>query len=105
MRTFSGMRPEVLPKRTGHRLAQVGICVQFLALVRTLAEVFRLQYVQGPALDVATVAPYVGAGLLAALMTWTAVLCYFAGRDRAALGVAGLTIVALLVVKIVVINA
>jgi len=32
------------------------------------------------------------------------VLCYFAGRDRAAAGVAGLTIVALLVVKILVIN-
>ena len=98
------MRPEALPRRA-HRLAQLGICVQFLALVRTLAEVFRLRHVQGAALEVATIAPYVGAALLAALLTWVAVLCYFAGRDRAALGVAGLTILALLVVKIVVINA
>ena len=87
-----------------HRLAQVGICVQFLALVRSLAEVFRLRYVQGPALDAATVVPYVGGALLAAVLTWAAVLCYFVGRDRAAVGVAGLTIVALLVIKILVIN-
>ena len=78
--------------------------MQFLALVRSLAEVFRLRHVQGPALDVATAVPYVGGALLAAVLTWIAVLCYFAGRDRAAVGVAGLTIVALLVVKIVVIR-
>ena len=78
--------------------------MQFLALVRSLAEVFRLQYVRGPALSVATVVPYVGGALLAALLTWIAVVCYFAGRDRAAVGVAGLTIVALLVVKLVLIS-
>jgi uncharacterized membrane protein len=97
------MGPAASPKRA-HRLAQVGICVQFLALVRSLAEVFRLRYVQGPALSVATVAPYVGGALLAALLTWIAVVCYFAGRERAAVGVAGLTIVALLVVKLVLIS-
>jgi len=88
-----------------HRLAQVGICVQFLALVRALAEFFRLQHVQGPALTVATIAPYVGGALLAALLTWVAVLCYFAGRDRTAIGAVVLTIVALLAVKIVAIGA
>lgn len=89
--------------KRAHRLAQVAICVQFLALVRTLAEFFRLQYVEGPALRVAAVAPYVGAGLLAAVLTWAGVLCYFFGRDRAALGVAGITILALVIVKIVII--
>jgi uncharacterized membrane protein len=98
------MGADASPKRA-HRLAQVGICVQFLALVRSLAEVFRLRHVQGAALDVATVAPYVGGALLAALLTWVAVLCYFAGRDRSAAVVAGLTIVALLVVKIAMIGA
>jgi hypothetical protein len=77
--------------------------VQLLALVRTFAEFFRLEHVEGPSLRVATVAPLVGAGLLAALLTWTAVLCYFAGRHRAAIGVAGATILALLIVKIAVI--
>jgi uncharacterized membrane protein len=101
-RGVSPMRPEAFSKRA-HRLAQVGICVQFLALVRTLAEFFRLQHVQGKTLQVATVAPYVGAGLLAAVLTWAAVLCYFAGRDHAALGVAGVTILALVIIKIVII--
>ena len=78
--------------------------MQFLALVRSLAEVFRLRHVQGPALDVATAVPYVGGALLAAVLTWIAVLCYFAGRDRAAVGVAGLTILALLGVKIALIR-
>jgi hypothetical protein len=79
--------------------------VQFLALVRTLAEFFRLEHVEGLTLRVATVAPYVGAGLFAALLTWAGVLCYFCGRgrDRAAIGVAGVTILARLTVKIAVI--
>jgi hypothetical protein len=96
------MNREALSKRI-HHLAQVGICVQFLALIRTLAEFFRLEHVEGATLRIATVAPYVGAGLLAAALTWTAVLCYFAGRDRAALGVVGATILVLLVIKIAVI--
>ena len=87
-----------------HRLAQVGICVQFLALVRTLAEFFRLEYVEGATLRVANVAPYVGAGLLAAVLTWAGVLCYFAGRDRSALFIVGLTILVLLAIKIFVIT-
>jgi hypothetical protein len=86
-----------------HRLAQLGICVQFLAQMRTLAEFFRLEHAEGPNLSVARIAPYVGAGLLAGLLTWTGVLCYFAGRDRAAIGVAGATVFALVAVKIAVI--
>jgi hypothetical protein len=107
--TTDTSKDENLPMKPGtfskyvHRLAQVGICVQFLALVRTLAEFFRLQLIEGATLPVATVAPYVGGGLLAAMLTWIAVLCYFAGRDRAALCVAGVTILALLIVKIVMI--
>src|SRR5262250_679591 len=100
------MKPAASVSSSGkavHRLAQLGICVQFLALVRTLAEFFRLEHVDGPSLRVATVAPFVGAGLFTTLLTWTAVLCYFAGRDRTAIGVAGATIVAPLIVKIAVI--
>lgn len=93
------MNREAFSKRV-HRLAQAGICVQFLALIRTLAEFFRLEHVEGATLRIATVAPYVGAGLLGAVLTWVAVLCYFAGRDRAALAVVGATILSLLAIKI-----
>jgi hypothetical protein len=102
-RGVSPMRLEVLSKRA-HRFAQVGICIQFLALVRTLAEFFRLEHVEGATLQVATVTPYVGAGLLAAVLTWTGVLCYFCGRDRVSIGVACVTILALLAVKFAVIS-
>jgi len=54
-RGVSPLRLEVLSKHA-HRLAQIGICVQFLALVRTLAEFFRLEHVEGLTLRVATVA-------------------------------------------------
>lgn len=97
------MNREAFSKRV-HRLAQVGICVQFLALIRTLAEFFRLEHVEGATLHIGTVAPYVGAGLLGAVLTWVAVLCYFADRDRAALAVVGATILALLAIKIALIS-
>ncbi len=74
--------------------------MQFLALVRTLAEFFRLESHEGAALRVAAVAPFVGAGLIAAVLTWAAVLCYFAGRDRVAVGVVGVTVVALVGIKV-----
>jgi 2-polyprenyl-6-methoxyphenol hydroxylase-like FAD-dependent oxidoreductase len=83
-----------------HRLAQIGICIQFLAVIRTIGEFFRLQRTQGPSLAVTSVEPFIAAGLLAAVLTWMGVLCYFAGRDRATVWVAGLTIAALLMVKI-----
>lgn len=87
-----------------YRLAQLSICVLFLVLVRTLAEFFRLEYVLGSGLHVATIAPYVGSALFTALATWAAVLCYFAGRNRTTVGMAAVTILSLLVVKIVVIG-
>jgi hypothetical protein len=86
------------------RVAQLSICVLFLVLVRTLAEFFRLKYVLGGGLHIATIAPYVGSALFTALATWVAVLFYFAGRNRTAVGVAAVTILSLFVVKIVVIG-
>lgn len=79
-----------------HRLAQVGIYVEFLAFIRTLAQFLRLEYVRGPTLQISTVAPYGGAGLLAAVLTSTGVLCYFASRDRVTLSIARVTVLALL---------
>jgi len=92
-----GRRAEGRRRFTPHVLAQVGISVQFLALVRTLAEYFRLR----PALTIETATPFVGGALLTALLGWVAVLCYFAGKERAATGVAVSTVLALVVFKMV----
>ena len=74
------MRLEAFSKRA-HRLPQVGICVQFLALVRTLAEFFWLEHIEGPSLRVATVVPTLMRDCSRRCRPWTGALCYFAGTS------------------------
>lgn len=84
--------------------AKIGITIQFLALVRTLAEYFRLEHMHGAAVSATLLNHYVAGGLGAALLTWLAVGCYFFGRFRFACAVSGLTIAGMLAFKIVVIG-
>ena len=51
------------------RLSQIAIGVLLLIIVRSLGEFFRLQYVEGEALTIAEVAPFVGSALFAARLT------------------------------------
>ena len=83
------------------RLAQLGIGIQLLALIRTLGEYFRLRYVQGPALTLQAVAPFISGAMLAAVCTAAAVLCYFAGWHRVTVGVAAATVVLLIAYRFV----
>ncbi|HEY4575661.1 MAG TPA: hypothetical protein VIJ26_16910, partial [Thermoanaerobaculia bacterium] len=89
---------------TSRRLSELAITVLFLALVRTLAEYYRLRYVRGPALGLADVAPYITGGLMAAAGAWAAVVAYFFGRYRVAIGIVVAVVVAMLVYKVVVIG-
>lgn len=66
---------------TLRRLAGVAITVQFPALIRTLAEYFRLKYVEGSAFSPVAAEPYVTGALLAALCAWISVTCYLFGRN------------------------
>ena len=84
---------------SARRVAEISITVQFLALVRILGEFYRLRAVRGAVLSVGEVAPYIAGGLIAALGAWAGVLCFFGGRYRLATGVAGATVLALLVYK------
>ena len=83
---------------TAERLAKFGITVQFLALVRSLSEIFRLKYA-GP-LTLSEVEPYIVGSLIAAISTWIAVTSYFFARYRFAIGVSAATVVALLIYKL-----
>src|SRR3954464_7709523 len=85
---------------TSRRLSELAITVLFLALIRTLAEYYRLRYVRGPALSLAEVAPYITGGLMAALGAWAAVVAYFFGRPRVATGIVLAAIAAMLVYKV-----
>jgi len=85
---------------TRERWAQVGITIQFLALVRTLGEFFRLKYVLGVEFTVAVGEPFVVGALIAAVSCWIAVTLLFFGRNTSVICVSVATIVILLVYKI-----
>jgi hypothetical protein len=86
------------------RLSQVGLAVLLLIVIRSLAEVFRLQYVQGDALTIPQVTPYVGSALFTAIVLAAALGCHAWGRYRIVIGIAIVTVLALLVYKIAVIG-
>jgi len=89
---------------SARRLSELAITVLFLALIRTLAEYYRLRYVRGPALSLAEVAPYITGGLMAAFGAWAAVVAYFLGRYRVAIGIVVAVVAAMLVYKVIVIG-
>ena len=89
---------------TTERWAQLGITVQFLIVVRTLGEVFRLRHVLGTSFSVAVATPYVGGALIAACFCWAGVTLYFFRRYILSVWIALAAIVTLLGYKIAVIG-
>jgi hypothetical protein len=102
VRWFGGKRGLALVKatRTRERWAQVGISIQFLALVRTLGEFFRLEYVRGTEFTVAVGEPLVVGALVAAVSCWISVTLFFFRRHTSTICVSIAAIVALLAYKI-----
>jgi len=86
------------------RLSQIGIGVLLLIIIRTLGEVLRLSYVDGDALTIAQLRPYIGSALFAALVLAAALICHAWGRYRIVVGGAIATVLLLLIYKIVVIG-
>jgi hypothetical protein len=89
---------------TGERWAQIGITVQFLIVVRTLGEFFRLRHVPGTTFSVAIAAPYVGGALIAACFCWAGVTLYFFRRYALSTYIALAAVVILLVYKLAIIG-
>ena len=83
----------------GRRWAQLAIVVQFLALLRTLGEVFRLEYVRGAGLRLSEIQPFLITGLLTAVLCFAAVVLYFLRWYRGAAATGAATVVVLLVYK------
>lgn len=75
---------------------------QFAALVRILAEYFRLRHVRGATLTLAAVDPWVVGALTTAVLCWVAVTLYFFERHRAVVALAVATVVVLLAFKYVI---
>lgn len=89
---------------TRERWAQIGITVQFLIIVRTLGEIFRLRHVNPSGFSLALAMPYIGGALIAACFCWAGVILYFFRRYLLASSLALATVVVLLVYKIAVIG-
>ena len=89
---------------TRERWAQIGISLQFLIVVRSLGEVYRLRHVQGAAFSSAGAMPYVGGGLLAVCFCWGAVMLYFFRRYTLSAVVASIAVILLLAYKVVMIG-
>ena len=76
------MRLEAFSKRA-HRLPQVGICVQFLALVRTLSpNSFGLSKSRDRRCALRPSPPTLMRDCSRRCRPWTGVLCYFAGTSN-----------------------
>ena len=86
------------------RLAQVCIGVLLLVIVRSLSELFRLQYVHGDALLIGQVTPYVAGALFASVALALTVVCTFASLYRASMAIAATTLILLFVYKVAIMS-
>jgi hypothetical protein len=89
---------------TQERWAQIGITIEFLIVVRALAEIFRLRHVLGATFSTAIATSYAGGGLIAVCSCWVAVTLYFFRRYTLSTCIALGTIPILLAYKIFVIG-
>lgn len=78
--------------------------MQFLIVLRTLGEIFRLRHVEGPGFSAAVAMPYVGGALIAVCFCWAGVILYFFRRYALAAWIAVASVVVLLVYKVGVIG-
>jgi len=100
---------QVLPQATIFRMtkerwAQIGITTEFLIVVRTLGEFFRLRHVHGTNFSTAVAGLYVGGALIAACSCWAGVTFYFFRRYTVSALITLATVPVLLVYKIGVIG-
>ncbi len=86
------------------RLSQIGLAILLLIIVRSLGEFFRLQYMNGDALTIAQVAPYVGSALATGIVLGVALACQAAARYREVIGIVIATVVILLIYKLAILG-
>jgi len=85
---------------TKERWAQLGITIEFLIVVRTLSEFFRLRHGHGADFSPALAALYVGGALIATCSCWAGVTSYFFRRYVLSACITLATVPVLLVYKI-----
>ena len=81
------------------RGAQLGIVVQFAALIRCLGEYFRLKYYAADGFSFARVEPFVLGALVCAVFALVGILSYFGQNYKASLTIAALNVGILLILR------
>lgn len=81
------------------RIAQLGIVVQFAALIRCLGEYFRLKYFGAASFSIARVEPFILGALVSAVSALVGVLFYFGESYRAAVAIAVLNVGILFILR------
>jgi hypothetical protein len=86
------------------RWAQLGISIQFLIVVRSLGEIFRLKHYHAATFSAEIAMPYVSGALLAVSFCWLSVTLYFFRRYALSAWIAPASVIILLAYKIAVIG-
>jgi hypothetical protein len=81
------------------RMAQVGIVIQFAALIRCLGEYFRLKYFVAERFSIASIEPFIIGAVVTAILVLVGVLFYFAEKYRLTTITAALNISILFVLR------
>ena len=81
-------------------LAKIGAGVLLLIVIRSLGEVFRLDYIRGEALTIGDIKPFVIGALAASLALAVTLAASLADRPRLAIAVTLLTILGLFIYKV-----
>jgi len=81
------------------RMAEVGIVIQFAALIRCLGEYFRLKYFVAEKLSIAHVEPFLVGAVVTAILALVGVLLYFAEKYPLTAVVASLNVIILFVLR------
>ena len=72
--------------------------------MRSLGEIFRLQYLYGEALGVGQITPYIAGALFAAVALAVTIVCFFASLYRTSIATAATALILLFVYKVVVVG-
>jgi hypothetical protein len=80
-------------------MAQVGIVIQFAALIRCLGEYFRLKYFVAEKFSIFHVEPFIVGAAVAAILALVAVLFYFGEKYPLTTVVASLNVIILFVLR------
>ena len=81
------------------RTAQIGVIVQFAALIRCLGEYFRLKYFVGAGFSLPLVEPFVLGALVCALLALVGILFYFSENYKTTVAIAALNVGILLILR------